>query len=42
MLLASLLLKALKERFYEAEILISKPESAWFGCPIERLVGLVV
>jgi hypothetical protein len=42
MLLASLLFKALKERFYEATILILEPESAGFRCPIESLGGLVV
>jgi len=31
MLLPSLLFKALKERFYEVEILISEPESAGFS-----------
>jgi hypothetical protein len=42
MLIASLLFKALKERFYEAGILISEPESAGFRCLIESLGGLVV
>ena len=34
--------KALKERFYEAAILISEPESAGPRCLIESLEGLVV